>query len=408
MKSLKKLATFEFVALMAMLMSLTALAIDAILPALQIIRTEYLVQNPNEAQHLISSVFAGLVFGQLIYGPLSDSFGRKKLIHIGISIFIIGCFVSLYAGDYSVMLLGRFLQGIGVASTRVLTMAMVRDEYSGNAMGRIMSLITMVFIIVPAFAPSIGQFIMLFGHWHYIIWFFIFIAIIGMLWLQIRQPETLAIESRKPATFKRVKEAAIIILSNRTTMGYATTSGIIFGAFIGYLLSSQQIFTQIFNQQENFPIYFGLLAASIGFSSFVNSRFVEKYGMRRMCFFALKALCLITLLFLACVHYFEGQPSLGVFMLFMLAIFMCVGVLFGNFNSLAIEPVGHVAGVATAIITSLQNIISLSLGSLIGSAFNMTIYPMAIGFFILSLLASFIMLWTEKFQMNFPRPAETL
>lgn len=399
-----KLGTLEFVSLMALLMSLTALAIDAILPALPTIARDFNVSNANDAQHLISFLFAGLVIGQLLYGPLSDSFGRKRLISVGIVIFLIGCVVSLIAPTFEILLISRLIQGAGIASTRVLTMAMVRDQYVGNEMGKIMSLITMVFIVVPALAPSLGQVILFAGDWHLIIWSFIVTATIGMTWLAIRQPETLAQGERKPFKVKRLYEATKFIVMNRTTMGYTITSGLIFGAFIGYLLSSQQIFATIFDAEKYFPLYFGMLAIFIGCSSFINSRLVQKFGMRRLCFFSLKTITIITLFFNIVVYLFNGVPNLIVFLLFMIGIFMCVGILFGNFNSLAMEEVGHVAGVATAVVTSIQNIVSLFFGSIIGATFNGTVFPIAIGFFILSILALVTMLWTEKFKTRFPVP----
>lgn len=400
----EKLGTFEFVFLMALLMSLTALAIDAILPALPTIGRDFNISNPNDAQHLISFLFGGLVIGQLLYGPLSDSFGRKNLIFVGIVIFLVGCVISLYAPTFEILLISRLIQGAGIASTRVLTMAMVRDQYVGNEMGKIMSLITMVFIIVPALAPSLGQLILLAGDWHLIFWTFIIISTIGMIWLGVRQPETLKIEDKKPFTFQRLLEATKFVVTNRTTMGYTVTSGLLFGAFIGYLLSSQQIFAVVFDAEEYFPLYFGILAIFIGCSSFINSRLVQNFGMRRLCFFSLKAITLITLIFNIVIHFFEGTPSLPVFFFFMICIFLCIGILFGNFNSLAMEQVGHVAGVATAVVTSIQNIVSLFFGALIGAAFDGTVYPIAIGFFLLSILSLLTMFWTERFKTKFPVP----
>lgn len=361
-----------------------------------------MITDPNHAQYLISYLFAGLVVGQFLYGPISDSFGRKKLIYIGIFLFLFGCFLSLVATSFDAMLIGRFIQGAGIASTRVLTMAMVRDQYSGNEMGKIMSLITMVFIIVPALAPSLGQLILLAGDWHLIFYVFIVISLIGVLWLGIRQPETLPKSERKPASVERLLQAVKIVVTTRATMGYTVTSGLIFGAFIGYLLSSQQIFAVIFDSEEYFPLYFGMLAIFIGCSSFINSRLVENFGMRRLCFSSLKTLTIVTLIFSLTVFFFNGTPSLPVFMFFMICIFMCVGILFGNFNSLAMEEVGHVAGVATAVVTSIQNIISLAFGSLIGATFNNTLYPISIGFLCLSVLSLLTMFWTEKFETKFP------
>lgn len=397
----EKLGTLEFVSLMALLMSLTALAIDAILPALPTIARDFSVSDPNDAQQLISYLFGGLIIGQLLYGPLSDSFGRKKLTSVGIVIFLIGSLISIYAPTFEMLLLSRLIQGAGIASTRVLTIAMVRDQYVGDEMGKIMSLITMVFIIVPALAPSLGQLILLAGDWHLIFWTFIVVGIIGMIWLGVRQPETLDQAHRKPFKLQRLKKASLFVLSNRTTMGYTLTSGLIFGAFIGYLLSAQQIFATVFNVEKHFPLYFGMLAIFIGCSSFINSKLVQKIGMRRLCFNSLKAITAITFIFNIVIYISNGTPSLPIFLFFMICTFMCVGILFGNFNSLAMEQVGQVAGVATAVVSSIQNIVSLFFGSLIGSAFNGTVYPIAIGFFILSILSLITMLWTENFKTKF-------
>jgi DHA1 family bicyclomycin/chloramphenicol resistance-like MFS transporter len=341
MNNLKQLGQVEFVALMALLMSLTALGIDAILPALPIIGTKLGVLIPNDNQKMISFLFLGLTFGQLFFGPLSDSFGRKKLIYFGVGIFILGCIISLLAKEYNTMLIGRIIQGIGLASTRVIPVAMVRDQFSGNKMAKIMSLITMVFIIVPALAPSFGQLILHVYNWQAIFWMFLILSSISIFWFMFRQPETLPLDKRSEFSAKIIGRAFLRSITNRSSMGYTITSGYIFGAFIGYLVSSQQIFTVVFNAGERFPIYFGLLALAIGGASYINSKLVERLGMRKLVFMSL----------------------------------------------------------------CLQNLISLTLGSLIGAYFNGTTIPMAIGFTLLGIMALFSMLWTEKFNFSFLKNA---
>jgi DHA1 family bicyclomycin/chloramphenicol resistance-like MFS transporter len=401
MNNLKQLGQVEFVSLMALLMSLTALGIDAILPALPIIGTQLGVIIPNDNQKMISFLFLGLTFGQLFFGPLSDSFGRKKLIYIGVGIFIVGCAISLRATEYNLMLIGRVVQGIGLASTRVIPVAMVRDQFSGNKMAKIMSLITMVFIIVPALAPSLGMFILKLYNWQAIFWMFLALASISIFWFFIRQPETLLKEKRSSFSTKTIGKAFLRSITNRSAMGYTITSGYIFGAFVGYLVSSQQVFTVVFNAGERFPIYFGLLALAIGGASYINSKLVEKLGMRRLVFMSLCLLIFFSASFLIYSIIYETNPSLVIFLIFMLCIFSCVGILFGNCSSLAIEPLGDIAGSATAVINSIQNVISVSLGALIGSFFNGTTIPMAIGFTLLGSFALFSMVWTEKFNFSF-------
>jgi DHA1 family bicyclomycin/chloramphenicol resistance-like MFS transporter len=405
MNNLKQLGQVEFVALMALLMSLTALGIDAILPALPIIGTKLGVLIPNDNQKMISFLFLGLTFGQLFFGPLSDSFGRKKLIYFGVGIFILGCIISLLAKEYNTMLIGRIIQGIGLASTRVIPVAMVRDQFSGNKMAKIMSLITMVFIIVPALAPSFGQLILHVYNWQAIFWMFLILSSISISWFMFRQPETLPIDKRSEFSAKIIGRAFLRSITNRSAMGYTITSGYIFGAFIGYLVSSQQIFTVVFNAGERFPIYFGLLALAIGGASYINSKLVERLGMRKLVLISLCLLILISIGFTAYSIIFQENPSLVIFLVFMMSIFSCVGILFGNCSSLAIEPLGDIAGSATAVINSIQNLISLTLGSLIGGYFNGTTIPMAIGFTLLGVMALFSMLWTEKFNFSFLKNA---
>lgn len=404
----KKISQFEFVAMMAFLMALTALAIDAILPALDLIGAEYRVALKNETQYLISFLFYGMIIGQMLYGPLSDSYGRKKLIYIGITIFVIGNFISLFAPNFDIVLLGRFIQGLGVASTRVVSMAIIRDLYSGNAMAKVMSLINMVFILVPALAPSIGQLLLFKFDWHSIIILFIILSIAATVWMHFRLVETLPKEKRSNFSFARLKLAFKKTISTRLTMGYTIASGLIFGAFLGYLLSSQQIFVDIYQVGELFPLYFGSLALVIGVTSFINSRLVEKFGMRNLCFTALCLLFINSSLFVSLTYFYSGVIPLFIFMLLMMSIFSCVGILFGNFNSLAIEPLGDIAGMATAVISTLQNIVSISLASMIGANFNNTLYPMALGFLFLSTASLLSMIWTEGFNLKFHRPKKNL
>lgn len=391
-----KTGLFEFVTLMAVLMSLAALAIDAMLPALPVIGAELNVLESNETQKVILFIFIGLSVGQLFYGPLSDTLGRKPLIYAGILIFIAGCLLSIYAPSFELMLLGRFFQGLGVASTRVISLAIVRDQYSGNQMAKIMSLITVVFVIVPALAPTIGQGILYIADWRAIFWSFILLSGTALIWFKFRQAETLAIENRKPFNFAQFKYATGRIFTTKVAIGYTCASGLVFGAFIGYLVSSQQIFYDVFKMKDEFPFYFGVLACSIGLASFLNSRFVEKYGMKKITLIATAGVFLLSLLFLSFLAFNDGLAPFPLFMIYMMFKFGCIGFLFGNYNSLAMEPLGDIAGSATAVISTVQNILSIGLGSLIAGAFAGNLYPLIIGFSCLGLLSLLMVLWIQR------------
>lgn len=380
---MKEIGQKEFVALMAMLMSFVALAIDSMLPALGQIGQSLNVRNANDTQLVISTIFLGMGFGLMIFGPLSDSYGRKPAIYGGISIFVLGCLLSYYAQSFEIMLIGRALQGLGAASSRVITLAMIRDKYEGNAMAKIMSLIMIIFILVPALAPSIGQGILMIGDWRDIFSFMAAFAAVGFIWFFIRQPETLKPEHKHPFKLRTVVDGIKETLKNKTARSFTIASGLIFGGLVGYLSSSQQILQVQYGLGDLFSIYFGGLALSIGAASFANSKWVEKYGMLKLCLKSLKLLTLLAMLFIPVTYYFQGHPPLALFMAYLLVTFFCFGILFGNFNALAVEPLGHIAGVANSVISSLQTLMSMLLGSTIGYFYNGTIFPLIIGFFIL-------------------------
>ena len=270
----------EFVALMAMMMSLVALSIDAILPALPDIGRDLGVERANDTQLVISLLFLGFAAGQLIYGPLSDAAGRKPTVYLGFGMIGVGTILSLTGTSFPVMLAGRFLQGVGVAGPRTVTLALVRDRYEGRTMAQVMSFVMAIFILAPVVAPTLGQGILLFAGWRAIFGFYLGLVVVVSIWFGIRQPETLARDRRIPFTAARIAAAAREVLSNRVAFGYTIASGFVFGSFVGYLNSSQQIFQQLYGLGRLFPVYFGIGALSVGCASFVNARLVMKHGMR--------------------------------------------------------------------------------------------------------------------------------
>jgi len=259
-------------------------------------------------------------------------------------------------------------------------------------MGRMMSLILAVFIMVPAMAPSIGQGILYVADWRAIFWFIFALGIFGGLWLNIRQPETLTAENRRSFTFSIIYSGIKETLKNPISRTYAIISGIIFGAFIGYLSSAQQIFQLQYELKDSFPLYFGGLALAIGVSSFVNSKLVMRFKMEALCQTAMIIITIVSSFFMIYMFTLEGDPSLTILMMYLLVIFFNVGILFGNLNTLAVQPLGHIAGVGTSIVGSVQTIFSVGLGGLIGQLYNGTVIPLISGFFACGLLGLLLFL----------------
>jgi len=379
--------TKGFISLMAILMSFVALAIDSMLPALPHIGRDLQVQNPNSIQLVISSVFLGMGFGLMIFGPLSDSYGRKPAIYLGMCIFLIGCVASIFSTSFEIMILGRLLQGAGAASCRVVTLAMIRDKYSGNAMAKVMSLVMIIFILVPALAPTIGQAILQAASWRTIFVFMFVTGILGVLWLALGQEETLTRDKRVAFSLGTVAQGIKETLLNPISRSYTLASGFVFGAFIGYLSSAQQILQVQYQLGEKFVFAFGALALSIGAASFTNSRLVDRYGMVRLCQASLVVIVALAGLFLLVTFAYHGHPPLQTLLTYLLLTFFCFGILFGNFNALAIQPLGHIAGVANSVISALQTLLSVAVGSLVSYNYNGTIFPLISGFFVLGTCA---------------------
>lgn len=394
--SSSQLGFAEFVILVALIISLVALSIDAMLPALPEIAADLGFKTANDAQFVISMLFVGMGFGQIIFGPLSDSIGRKPAINIGFVVFVLGCLVSIYARNFDEMMAGRFLQGLGAAGPRIVSIALVRDCYAGRQMARVMSFVMTIFILVPIVAPSIGQLIIIYSTWHFIFVLFLILAAVAMIWFSLRQPETLPQDKRVRFSPGRMLRDIKVICTIPAAIGYTITMGFVFGAFIGYLSSAQQILQIQYALGNQFAIYFGVLAASIGLASLVNARLVMRFGMRRLSSAAMIATALLSAPFLLLAHLYQGHPPLVFFMTYLLFVFFFFGIMFGNLNALAMEPLGHIAGLGSAIVGSVSTLMSVLLGIIVADAYNGTILPLVAGFSVLSICGLITMYWTEK------------
>ena len=392
----KALTLPEFVSLLALMVSIVALSTDVMLPALDVIGRDLGVMDPNDSQLVVSSLFFGFAVGQLLVGPISDSLGRKPVIYASYVVFIVGCLLSMMTNSFALMLTGRVLQGLGAAGPRIVTLAIVRDGYAGREMARIMSIVMSVFIIVPAVAPAIGQGIILIGGWRATFGLLLLLAIVTFVWFAKRQPETLAIAARRKFSLANVGSGIAEICQIRTATGYTLGAGLIFGAFLGYLSSAQQVFQVAYKTGSYFPVYFGIAAIAIGAASMVNAKLVLGLGMRFLAHRAATGITIISFLFLIPVVLFSGVPPLMLFMTWLLFTFFGMGILFGNLNALAMEPLGHIAGLGAAFVGSVSTFVSLPLGWAIGHSFSGGVFPLVAGFAVLGLVSLMAMIWADR------------
>ena len=390
------LGTGEFVPLIALLMALVALSIDAMLPALPDIGNDLGAAQRNDAQLVVTALFLGLGFGQILFGPLSDYIGRKLAICAGLALFLAGCIVSILAPSFEAMLAGRVLQGVGVAAPRIVSVALVRDQYEGRRMARIMSFAMAVFILVPTLAPALGQGLLWVADWRAIFIMLFATAAIAGIWLLLRQPETLPAERRMPFSLRALAQSALEVLRSRQAVGYTLAIGFIFSPFIAYLSTAQQIFQDAYGVGALFPAYFAALALSFGVTSLVNSHLVMRYGMRRLSNLAAIGVTLVSLASWGGVFAFDGLPPLWMFIVSLMLVFGGVGLIFGNLNALAMQPLGHIAGVGAALVALISTLVSVPLGGVIGYTFDGTLYAL-LGSFALFGAATFAaMRWAAR------------
>ena len=392
-----KISFAEFVALVAAMFSLVALSIDAMLPALGEIATDMGVGGTNQAQLVVVVMLFGLGVGQLFYGPISDSYGRRRPIYFGFAIFLLGSVVCLLAQDMTTLLVGRFIQGLGVAGARIVTVAIVRDLFEGAAMARVMSFVMTVFILVPALAPMVGYGIMMFAGWRAIFVMLLTQSLIVLIWFSFRLDETHPPERRSPLSARRIWRATVAIIRNRRSFGYILAAGFVFGAFVGFLSSVQQIFDITFDRKSEFPFWFALLSLALGAASLTNAKLVMRFGMQALSLWSLTISTIISMAFLIfLLGAVDGVAPFWTYIVYMMITFFFFGILFGNLNALAMEPLGHIAGVGASIVGAGTSVISSPLAVLVGQQFDGTIVPLVTGFAIYGLICIFAMRWAGK------------
>ena len=383
----------EFVVLMAGLMALNALAIDAMVPALPAIGRDLEVLDDNQRQLVVSLYVFGFGTTQLLYGPLSDRYGRKPVLLVSLLLYVGFALLCAAAASFTLLLAARMAQGAAAASTRVLVVSIVRDRYEGDKMARLMSLVFLVFLLMPVLAPSFGQLTLLFAPWRAI---FFGLALFGagmLAWALWRLPETLKPEHRRPLSAAAIYDAARQTLSNRQSVGYTLAFTTMMGALMGYINSIQQIVFDVFQRPELIALTFAAVAGPMAVTSYTNSRLVERIGTRRLALLGSIGFTALSLLHLAFALAGEG---LWLFIVMQGLAMACFGLSSANFGALAMQPLGHVAGTASSVQGTIGTIGGALLGLAIGQSFDGTVVPLAAGFAIMGGLALASLAWTER------------
>lgn len=398
--ALSGLPRARFIALMAMLMSINAISIDIMLPGLQEIGASLGVAEENDRQYIVSAYLLGMGAAQLFFGPISDRFGRKAPLLGGLALYGLCALAIVFVPTFTALLFFRFVQGVGAAATRVVTISTVRDIYGGRQMAEIMSLVMMVFMIIPVVAPSIGQLIMIFAEWHMIFVVTALFALAVAVPVITRLRETLAPAHRRAFTATVILDGFRIVLTNRIALFYTLATSVLLGALFGFINSAQQVLVGIYGLGIWFPAVFAGFAGMMALASFTNSRLVQRFGMRGLSHAALLGFTLASFAWMALS--LAGPLPLGAFALLYGATMFQFGLIVANFNAMAMEPLGHVAGTASSVLGFLQTIGGAVIGAMIGQAFDGTVTPLAVGFFSVASLAVGFVLIAERGRLFKP------
>ncbi|TRD22420.1 multidrug effflux MFS transporter [Palleronia caenipelagi] len=395
----------EFVAMMALLMALNAAAIDIYIPALTDIGQALAAGGENRQQFIITVYVLAFGVSQIVYGPLADRFGRRKTLFAGLLIFILASVGASFAGTFQQLLLWRILQGIGAASTRVIVTAVVRDRFAGADMASVMSLVMMVFMIMPVIAPNLGSLILIFGNWRLLSVFVCVSGLTALIWTALRLPETLPPDQRRPIRGRRLAESFRIVFTNRLAFGYTMALGTFFGALFSLIVLAEQLYTETYEKGPAFTLYFALVASLMALASFVNSRLVQMFGARRLAHGALVIFIVLHVLYLILTVTFHGIPPFGIFIGLMILTMACFGFVGANLNSIAMEPMGHVAGVASSVIGAFQMGGGMLIGGLVGAFYDGTLYSFVIGNLLSASVALGLVAFAERGRLFYQQPS---
>jgi DHA1 family bicyclomycin/chloramphenicol resistance-like MFS transporter len=394
---LKPVPFAEFVAMQAMLIAIVAFSIDAMLPVLPEIGADLSSDAVNKIQLVVTSFILGLGVGTLFAGPLSDTFGRKPVMFCGLAVYVLAALAGALASSIEWLLFARFVQGLGAAGPRAVNVAIIRDLYKGRAMARVMSFVMTVFVLVPAIAPSFGAVLAAFAGWRSLFVSFMVFGLISGAWIMLRQPETLLVENRRPFTARRLWGGLKEVLGSRLVLTYIAVMSLAYGQMFAWLSSAPQIFADVYDRAGSFPLWFAAIALFAGLASIMNANLVMRLGMRALATWAFATMAVASVVMLGTQFLTLPAPyDFAIFIVYLGTSFFMIGLTFGNLNALALEQVGHIAGLAAAVVGAVSTVLAVLIAVPIGQAYSGTPLPVISGILVCSTLAFGLMLTTRE------------
>ncbi|SDA17537.1 MFS transporter, DHA1 family, bicyclomycin/chloramphenicol resistance protein [Sphingomonas sp. NFR15] len=384
---------FEFVAFIAALMAVNALGVDLMLPALADIGRDLAIVTANDRQWIVTAYIFGFGIGQIFYGPLADRFGRKPVVVVALLCFVGAAAFAAHSASFAALLGARVLQGLTSAASRVLSVAIVRDRFSGRQMARTLSVAQMIFFVFPILAPTLGSLVLAFGPWRLIFYALAGYTLVVLLWTLLRFAETLPRARRIPISWPSLRQSYRLTLTDRFSLGYAVSSALTFGGIVAFVSSSQQIFVDEFHAGGKFTILFAVCAFSMGCAAFANSRLVERLGMRLISQSAVFGLIALSLVHVAIIA--SGHESLATYIVFQALSMTCIALCGSNFGAMAMERVGHIAGTASSVQGFIASVGAVVVAAVIGQSYDGTTLPLALGYLAIGVVALGLILWIE-------------
>ena len=391
--SVKRPGTREMTIMLAALMALNSFAIDGMIPALPQIGQSLQVPHENQRQLVVIAYFIGFASTQLVWGPLADRFGRKPIMAAGVALYGVFALLCGIAQSFTMLIAGRVLMGASAAASRVLVVAMVRDLFEREAMARVMSLVFMTFMLVPVLAPNIGQLILLFAPWRAIFLVLALYAAVMVVWPWIRLPETLHPKFRRPLRLRTMRDAILDSVRDRQSCGYTLAVTVSFSGLVAYISSIQQIVFDVFHEGRYIGLVFASIAAPMALASWLNSRVVGRFGLRRVGHSASLAMALVTIAHAAAA--LTGFETLELFIVFQGLTMASFAFTSSNLGTLAMENMAPIAGTASSVQGMVGTIGAAAIGFVIGQKFDGTLLPFVTGTALCATIGFVLIVLTE-------------
>ena len=398
-----KMSKAELTALIAMMFATIAFSIDAMLPALPEIGEALSPNDINRAQLILTAFMFGLGIGTFFTGPLSDAFGRKPVILVGAVVYVLSAAAAWASSSLEILLISRVTMGLGAAGPRVVAIAIVRDLFSGREMARVLSIAMMIFTLVPAFAPLLGLGIITVAGWRAIFIAIALFLIAVVIWTALRLPETLAKENRRPFKMPLLIMAAKEMFAHPTVRLSIFVQTLCMGSLLTMLSMVQPVYDTIFGRGDSFPFWFGLVALLSGSASLINAIVVVRVGMRRMVTWSLAGQIVFSSMVLILSNMnLPDTFQFGLFVAWQTSLFFMVGMTLGNLNAMAMEPMGHIAGMAASVIGAISTVIAAILAAPIGLLFDGSLLPLSLGVLAMVTTAFVLMLRMGRVEAQLP------